>query len=135
MMKRLLSAFVLWAAGVSAAAAGVFYDCDLDTKIQNGWVSPKVGIVIDDAGKATVIDSAILHFVVEPLAARVKRNGDRLRVTWNLANAKDAKGQRIPTFRYIATLNTGTNTISVIAKPAAAPQRWSAKGTCKSRTK
>lgn len=134
-MKHLMMAAAVCIAGAGSAGAGVFYDCDMDTKIKNGWVSSKIGIVIDDAGKVTVIDSIILNVIGEPLTARATQRGDRMRITWNIANAKDSRGQHIPTFRYVANLNTKTQAISVSAKPVVAPQRWSAKGTCKLRSK
>lgn len=134
-MKNVMMAAALFIAGAGSAGAGVFYDCDMDTKIKNGWVSNKIGIVIDDAGQVTVIDSIILNVIGDPLSARATQRGDNMRITWNIANALDSRGQLIPTFRYVANLNTKTRAISVIAKPVGAPQRWSAKGTCKQRTK
>ncbi|WP_243253590.1 hypothetical protein [Pseudosulfitobacter sp. DSM 107133] len=107
----------------------------MNTKVSNGWVSPKVGLIFDDAGKITVIDGAILTFIGAPISARGRKTGDTYRVTWTIANATDAKGEVVPTFSYVARLNTSTQAISVVAKPVGFPQRFSAKGKCIPRTK
>lgn len=125
----------IWILSCSGAFAGIFYDCDMNTKRPDGWVSPKIGLVFDDSGKVTVIDNVILTFVGSPITARARKNGDSYRITWVIANARDAKGEHVPTFSYIAKLNTTTQAISVIAKPVHFAQRFSGKGTCVSRTK
>lgn len=127
-----LGAGIAVAAGQTSAA--VFYECDLQTKNPRGWVSPKMGFVIDDAGQVTVIDSAILNFIGKPLVAKARKSGGNLRISWSIAGAQDSKGQRIPTFRYVATLNTAKRTVAVVAKPTSAPQSWRGKGTCKTRS-
>lgn len=121
------------AAGVAQAA--IFYECDLKTRIHNGWVSPKMAFVFVDDGRAKVIDGITLAFLDESAEAKVTRRGDNLRITWTVANAKDDSGNYIPTFRYLANLNTATRAVSVVAKPVGYPQRWSAKGSCKIRDK
>ena len=128
------AAFVLMAAAGVAQAATLF-ECDLKTRIHNGWVSPKMAFVIEDDGGAKVIDGITLAFLDGPAEAKVTRRGDNLRINWTIANAKDDAGNYIPTFRYFANLNSATHAVSVVAKPAAYPQRWSAKGSCKIRDK
>lgn len=136
-LRPLLAALTLAAASNFAmaltASAGVFYECDMNTKIQNGWISPKIGIVINDAGQVTVIDAVVLQFIGDPVKAKVSRRGDKLRITWNIANAVDSQGERAPKFRYVADLNSKTMAIAVSAKPVGYTERWYKKGKCKTR--
>lgn len=113
-----------------AMAAGVFYACDMDVKQANGWVSPKIGLVFDGEGGVQVIDSVTLHFLDGPITARIKKRADMARITWTIAGAKDNKGQVVPTFKYIAQFDLKSLAISVVAKPARFPQRFSGKGKC-----
>ncbi|MFT6676770.1 MAG: hypothetical protein ACJAVM_002975 [Sulfitobacter sp.] len=117
------------------ASAGVFYECDMNTKHPRGWVSPKVTFAFDAAGHVSVTDGVILWLYQKPLIARTRKKGEKLRITWNIANAEAGRGERIPTFRYIANLNTATKAVSIIAKPVGYPQRFSAKGLCTIKTK
>jgi hypothetical protein len=119
----------------SQAAAGIFYECDTDSKEAFNWVSPKIGIVIDDAGTVTVIDNIIKLYFGNPIKAKARKNGDKLRITWRVANARDSKGERVPTFSYVANLNTKSKKLHVIAKPVGYPQRFSGKGVCKTHSK
>ncbi|MBD3662443.1 hypothetical protein [Sulfitobacter aestuariivivens] len=118
----------------AAAQDGVFYECDMNVKLPNGWVSPKIGIVIDVAGKVRVIDSVTLNFLKAPAKAGRMDKGNKMRLTWSIPAATDSRGQRIPTFRYVANLDRDTGAIRVIAKPTGAPQSWRGKGTCKTRS-
>ena len=101
-----LASAIVFSAGASVANAGVFYECDLNTRIVNGWVSPKMGFVFDDNGQVTVIDGVILSVVGAPLKASVRRKGNMNRIRWSIAGATDSRGQRIATFRYVADLNS-----------------------------
>ena len=120
---------------VQEAQAGQFYVCDMNTKAPNGWVSPTVGIVFEDNGKVTVIDAVTQHFHGGPKQAQASKNGNKVRVSWTIANPVDIKGERLATMRYVATLNTQTRGVNVVAKPVGPPQSWRAKGQCKLRAK
>ncbi len=135
-MLRGLAAFCVaaMAMGTPALAAGTLYDCKMDTKNPRGWVSPRINIVFDDQGKVSVIDSVTLYFLERPAQARAVRQGDNIRLSWNIAGARDSRGARVPTMRYIANLNQSTKKIRVVAKPVGAPQRWSKTGTCRTKT-
>lgn len=116
-----------------AAGAGVLYTCDLDAKRSLGWVSAKMSIVFQDSGKVLVADGPILHFLGEPIEVRAARQGDKVRLTWNIANAEDDRGQRVATMKYIANLDTAALTIDVTARPLGPPQRLRGKGVCEAR--
>ncbi|UWR21344.1 hypothetical protein [Sulfitobacter sp. S190] len=98
-------------------AAGLFYDCTMDVDEPNGWVSPKVGLVFDAAGKLQVIDAPVLHFVGKPVPAKVRRRGASMRFNWSIREMQDSTGRRIPDFRYDGKLDTATGAISVFARP------------------
>lgn len=129
----LVIATLLFSVFGQGSQAGVLYECDLKTPNSNGWVSPKMAIVFQDGGGTTVIDGVILNFVGKPIPVRASKRGNDVRLTWTIANAEDDKGQSVPTFSYVAKLNMATSAISVTAKPVRFPQRFSGKGTCKSR--
>lgn len=131
----LVIATSLFAVLGEVSQAGVLYECDLKTPNNNGWVSPKMAIVFEDGGGTTVIDAVILNFVGNPIPVRASKRGNNARLTWTIANAEDDKGQSVPTFSYVAQLNMATSAISVTANPVRFPQRFSGKGTCKSRKK
>lgn len=133
-ITKTLAAATLALTLAAPATAGLLYDCTMKTKQANGWVSPRIVVVVDDAGKVQVIDGVILQFIEKPLAVKATQRGDKLRMTWNIANAEDASGERIPTFSYITNLNTASKAIDVSAKPVGYPQRFSRKGTCTTRT-
>lgn len=116
-----------------AMAAGVLYDCDLDAKRAKGWVSNKMAFVFEDNGSVKVVDSVLLHYVGNPVAARMRKSGDVARLNWSISGAVDNAQQFIPTFSYTAKLNLKTLSLSVSAKPAYFPQRFSGKGSCVKR--
>lgn len=113
-----------------AMAAGVLYDCDLNSKRANGWVSQKMAFVFEDDGTVKVVDSVLIGFEIGPVNTRVRKSGDVARLHWNIAAATDSVGQKVPTFSYTAKLNLETLSLSVLAKPVGFPQRFSGKGTC-----
>ncbi|WP_298861874.1 hypothetical protein [uncultured Sulfitobacter sp.] len=134
MLSRVLCIVGLMSAlATPAFAARQFYACDVDAKRSLGWVSPKMGFVFDGKGGVQVIDGVIMHFIGKPVAARVRAQGDTLRITWSISGARDKAGQIIPGLGYIATLNTKTKSVSVISKSGSFPQRFTGKGTCKIR--
>ncbi|MEH6521261.1 hypothetical protein [Sulfitobacter sp.] len=116
-----------------AMGAGVLYECDLNSKRANGWVSQKMAFVFEDSGAVKVIDSVLLNFEIGPMNARARTSGDVSRLTWNIAGATDSVGQRVPTFSYTAKLNLKTLGLSVLAKPVGYPQRFTGKGSCVKR--
>ncbi|QUJ77278.1 hypothetical protein KDD17_04485 [Sulfitobacter albidus] len=133
-IKNLLAAAsLITVLATSVAAKGTFYDCDMNVDVPNGWVSPKIGIVVDEAGKATVLDNIILTLLEKPLQVRARARGDSLRLSWQIAGAIDSAGQRVPTFSYQAWLDTKNLGLSVVAKPVGFPQRFSGKGRCQIR--
>ena len=115
------------------SAVGQFYECDLNAKRAKCWVADKMGFIFDGKGGVKVVDGIILHFIEKPIIAKARKNGDKLRITWTIPSARDKVGQTIPAMGYIATLNTKSKALSVIAKPSAFPQRFSGAGTCKIR--
>lgn len=120
--------------GAAPAQAGQFYLCEMKTKYPNGWVSPSVGLIFDDAGGVQVIDGIIHNFIGEPVKASLRKRGDKFRITWHLSNLRDSLGQVLPKMRYLAEFDNETKEVTVAARPVGPPQRWSAKGTCKIRT-
>ncbi len=133
-MKLFTYSFVLSAfLALPAVAGGVLYDCDLDAKRTRGWISNKTAFVFDDSGTAKVVDSVLLHYVGNPVPARIRKKGDVARLNWSIAAATDNVGQIIPTLSYTAKLNLKTLSLSVSVKPARFPERLTAKGTCKKR--
>lgn len=130
---RVLLALGLAVLPAQTAGAGVLYTCDLQAQHALGWVSPKMSVVVQDSGQVVVADGPTLHFLGGPAAAQATRRGDNLRLTWNIANAKDDRGQYVPTMKYVAVLNTKTMRIDVTARPVGPPQRFLGKGVCKSR--
>lgn len=134
MLKRLVCVVgLVGALSTPAYAAEQFYECDLNAKRSLGWVSEKMGFIFDGKGGVKVVDGIILHFLEKHIAAKARKNGDNLRITWNIPAATDRVGQKIPSMGYIATLNTKSMAVSVVAKPISFPQRFSGKGTCKIR--
>ena len=103
-----------------AMAAGVLYECDLNSKRADGWVSQKMAFVFEDSGAVKVIDGVLLNFEIGPMNARVRTSGDVV-------------GERVPTFSYTAKLNLKTLGLSVLAKPVGYPQRFTGKGSCVKR--
>ncbi len=133
-LKLKLAAFVIAASiGSPAMSAGVLYDCDLDVKRAQGWVSNKMAFVFEDTGSVKVADGVLLHYVGNPVAARLRKKGEVARLNWNLAGAVDVAQQVIPTISYSAKLNLKTLSLSVSARPVGFPQKFSGKGTCVKR--
>ncbi|MEM6305558.1 MAG: hypothetical protein AAF744_12635 [Pseudomonadota bacterium] len=125
---------ILSALGLATAAqASVLYDCRMPGQAANSWVSPRIAMVFDTDGTVTVSDGIVLGVLGGPVEARASRNGDRIRVTWTVAGAKDNKGERIPKFSYEAQLSQSDNSLYVVAKPVGFPQRFSGRGTCNTR--
>jgi len=135
-MNRAIAAAtaVLLSCASAAAAQPVLYDCDLKADRAMGWVSSKMALYFDGQGGAEAIDGVILGVVGNPLKVRARKRGDTVRLNWTINGATDTVGTRIPTISYITRLNTGSNEIYVVAKPAGYPQRFSARGTCALRT-
>lgn len=137
MISRIgLAAAALVFSLVSASAAPLLYECDMNEKHRNqGWVADKIVFVVGDDGKVTVIDPVIQHFGQDPMIAKVIRSNDKtLKVRWVLRDTTTATNQRTPRLDYDATINKKTNRIAVSAKPHGFPNRHSGKGSCKVRT-
>lgn len=124
----LTAVFILPAAPV--LAAGVLYDCSLEAKRARGRISHKMAFAFEDTGDVKVVDGVLLHYVGNPVPARVRKTGDVARLDWNISGAVDDAGQFIPTFAYTAKLNLKKLKLSVSAKSARFPQRVKAAGTC-----
>ena len=134
MIRAGLACFVLAPMGPPVMAAGTLYDCDI-TKRKPGveWISPKLAVVIDEAGTVSVLDGVILHFVDKPVVGTARRRGSKLIVDWLLAGVVDGAGQNIPQFSYRATIDTGDNSVSLRGSPVGYAQRFSGRGSCKTR--
>lgn len=119
----------------SAQSAGVLYDCTISDRRKNvDWVSPKLAIIVDKAGKVQVIDGVILAFIQKPISPRARKRGDMLKLDWNISGVYDSKQTRVPTFSYQANLNMKTLAVSLHATPVGFNQRWTGKGTCQKRS-
>ncbi len=134
MLRRaLLASFLVSTLAAPVAAKGVLYDCDLNANRAMGWVSNKMAFVFDGKGDVQIVDSVVLHYVGNPVPARVRRTGDVARLNWTLSGAVDRVGQIIPTISYSAKLDLKKLTVEVLAKPARFPQRFTGKGRCTQR--
>jgi hypothetical protein len=92
-----------------------------------------MAFVFEDNGSVKVVDGVLLHYVGNPVAARVRKKGDVARLNWSMSGAVDSAQQFIPTFSYTAKLNLKTLNLSVLAKPVGFAQRFTGKGSCVKR--
>jgi hypothetical protein len=117
-----------------ASASGTLYDCAVkQTSGPRGWISSRIGIVIDDTGAAQIIDSLTLQFETGPRPARLRRKDDTLRLNWSFEALNDKANTIIPKFSFSGTLDTKTGAFKVRGKPARFPQNVRGQGTCTSR--
>lgn len=130
------AAFVLTGTGVADAQSRTFWACDIsDRKKDVDWISPTVGIVVNDNGIVQVIDGVLIAFEQSPKTGRVMRNTDKiLSVRWQVSNARDASNQTIPDFGYDLRLNKETGRVVIGAKPHGFGNKFSGRGTCEIRT-
>jgi len=98
-----------------------------------GWISESMGFIFDGKGGVEVIDGLILHHVGEPLEAKAKRRGDKIKVQWAIHGAENSTGQRVSTFSFTATLDSKTGGIVVYARPVGYSNRLKGEGTCEIR--
>ncbi len=130
-----LAVFASVVAGSAAAAnAGLLYDCNITDRNKNvGWLSPKVVVVLPDGARPQVYDNVVLNFYGKPIPAKVTRQSDTLIVRWNLKRAKDSEGQMVGDFAYTARINTKSNKVHLEDNPTQFPNRWTGRGSCKTR--
>ena len=121
---------------IAAKTNGILYDCDITQKKDRlYWIADKIAIVVLDNGEVVVSDEVILRFHSRPMAARVTRDNDRkLAIRWTLKDLVNSSNQYTSAFEYHATLNKGSNEISVHARPEGYPNRFSGRGGRKPRT-
>lgn len=134
-LRHVLQASII-ALSLSSAplAAGIFYDCSVEQKRgPGGWISPRLGLLIDDAGAAQIIDALTLHFETGPRPARIRSRGDELRLNWSFSSLADDSSQMIQNFQFQATLDTKSGAFKIRGKPARYPQRVTGVGTCQVR--
>lgn len=118
----------------TAQAAGVLYDCDITKKQKKvEWISPKLILIFPEKGQPQVYDSIVLHFYGKPVPVKVTRRGDNLMARWTLKGVRDDQQQLAPHFDYSAKINTKTTGVHVTANPVSYPNRWTGRGTCKTR--
>lgn len=136
MVRRAILAFLFSIAAPVVAAQGVLYDCDLtQLKRGGGWISEKIGIVIDEEGRASVSDAHVLQRTSAPIDGTVVRNNDRrLVVAWTISGARDRSGQTATRFRYEATIKNDGQ-ITVYARPSGYSNRFFGTGTCTTRAR
>lgn len=128
MKLKIFAAALAALLGSPAIADAVLYECDIDARRARGWVSDKMAIIFDDKGTVRVVDGVLRHYVGVPTQARVRKTGDLVRLNWEIAGATDHVGQVIPTLSYTAKLDLKTLSVSVLAKPARFPERFTGKG-------
>jgi len=135
MWARQIIAAAAIAFGAPVAAQSIMYDCQITKGGEAGtWIGTRVALIIDEQGKARAVDAVTLNFVEGGSAeAQVRKRGDTLRFSWNVAGAVDSRKQNIPTFTYSTNLNTATGAVRMRAKPVRFPQSWSGSGTCTQR--
>lgn len=134
MFYRIVFTVFFAVAATASSAQGVLYDCDLtQLKRGGGWISEKIGIVLDGTGRARVSDALILSVHSVPIDGEIVRNNDRkLVVTWTLRGITNGSNQYTPYFDYHATVRKN-GAISVYARPDGYHNRFSGTGTCKMR--
>lgn len=119
---------------LSALAQPLMYDCDINKRDPRvDWVPAKLAVIFDGQGKVSVVDHIILTFFQKPMAASVVERNGKLRVRWEVKNAKDNLNQRVPNFSYTAVITKSTGAVKVSANPTNTPQNWTGRGTCSVR--
>lgn len=135
-VASIVALVVMVVAGRNAVAApkGVMYDCKI-TKRQKDvdWISPRLVIVMRNNQAPMVVDSVVLHFKGQPVAASVRRKGNTLQFRWTLNGASDSIGNRVPVFRYKAYLDTTNNTVKYSGTPKGYDSYFSGSGRCTPR--
>lgn len=98
-------------------AKSQLYVCKLEKGASDtSWISETTGFVLDDNGAVQVVDSIIMHYLKEAQTAKVRRQGDVLKINWLVTGIDDAVGTRIPRIRYSAKLNTKNKTFSISSR-------------------
>lgn len=135
MIPRILTALLFASAATAGSAQSVLYECDMTQLTRSkGWISEKIAIVLHDNGKASVSDYMVLRVNAAPIAAESVRNTSRkLVVKWVIRDYTNGNNQTTPFFDYEATIRKNGK-ISVYASPDGFPDRFSATGTCTTRS-
>lgn len=132
----IVAMLVLSGPAFAAKTEGVLYDCDITQKKDRlYWIADKIAIVVKDNGEVIVLDEVIMRFHTRPMEAHVTRQNDKkLAIRWTLTDLVNSSNQYTAAFEYQATLNKGSNKISVHARPEGYPNRFSGSGSCTPRT-
>ena len=118
---------------VSASAKPVLYACDITKVVPKvNWVPEEVYFVVEENGPVHVIDRFLLAFNEGPIAAKVRKRGDKLILTWLLTNIRSENGNTAPPSQYRAELNTKKGSVTVYATSSAfAGAKVRGSGSCK----
>lgn len=119
------------------AAAGLLYDCDIaNHERANGWISPKIAIILPGDNTVKIVDAITLTFAKEPVAGNILRdNAKRLVVKWTVEGVKADSGASFAGVNYRASLSKSTGKIEVSTIPKGYDTGLRAAGVCKSRNK
>lgn len=131
-MKPLLSAVLL---GLTAlpAQANEAWRCETPNEKITSFIGGPIVIAINAETGKSVAHSALIHALYGgPIDAEIKKNDARvLRAVWVIKDAKDKKGNFIPTIRYSAIIQKSTGAFNYYGKPINYDNRFATTGVCK----
>lgn len=110
-------------------AASETYLCDLDTGNANGWVSERIAFQPTSNRRVLLNDAHTVYFNEGPVEARMRINGNRMRLSWVL-RVHNTAGQRAR-MNYSAQMDRQTLAIDVQASPSDYRGTFRATGTCR----
>ncbi|AXI47290.1 hypothetical protein C1J03_15490 [Sulfitobacter sp. SK012] len=120
---------------VAAAPGDILYDCTMvQLKKNGGWISQKVGIIMQGENEVKVVDAVILHFAKEPIEGTVVRNNaKRLIVKWEVRGARGG-GTSLESVDFRASIGKKTGRIQLSALASGFDFGPNGTGKCTPRT-
>ncbi|MDG1168790.1 MAG: hypothetical protein P8N14_06295 [Sulfitobacter sp.] len=117
-------------------AAGFLYECDIaEPERGQGWISPKIAIVLPAQGEVQVVDALTLAFSPTPVIATILRDdAKRLTLKWSLQNVRADNGRSFAYFDYRASIAKATGRMELTAGPRSFDTGLRGTGLCRKRS-
>ena len=135
-MKSIFLAASIALASVGSAAAdksATTYDCDIKVFTNNGWIAPRIIVVLGSEEKTAEVYDGIIHTVYgEPITGRVEPRSEKaVDLAWYVEGIPVSNLNTTAKAQYYGVLNKKAQTLSVRAHLAEFRNAPRGRGKCK----
>ncbi|MEM6890523.1 MAG: hypothetical protein AAF636_20675 [Pseudomonadota bacterium] len=127
----LLAGVFSFVTAVSAQAGGFIYDCTIPDADEYHFIAPKVAIIVEQNGTASVLDTLALRRGGTPFPAQISRNTEqKMVVRWVVKDTTDSDNQSAARMNFEAMINKKTGKIRMFARTPGFSNTLTNSGLC-----